>query len=127
MSFQDRLCNPVTLATYAHLPIMIPHLIRLSAFPLLIFASVLHGQAPKPKPAFLVKAERPDAIYKQGEPVTFVIEVAPDSPVPRDADITWTILKDGVPPETSGKSRLVDGKTSATGKLDEPGFIQCRP
>ncbi len=80
----------------------------------------------KPKPPFLVKAERTDAIYKQGEEVFFSIALAPDSPVPPDAEITWTISKDGVPPEINGKGKLADGKATATGKLDEPGFLLCR-
>jgi cephalosporin-C deacetylase-like acetyl esterase len=104
-----------------------PRRLFFPALAFLIAFSSLCAQAPKPKPAFLVKADRPEAIYKQGEPVTFTIEVAPGSPVPRDADISWTILKDGVPPEINGKAKLVDGRATATGKLDEPGFIQCRP
>lgn len=92
-----------------------------------LLACALHAQVPKPVPTFVVKAERPDALYKQGEPVTFSIEVAPDSPIPRDAEITWTISKDGVPPEINGRVKLVDGKATATGKLDEPGFLLCRP
>lgn len=82
--------------------------------------------AAKPKPAFLVKAQRAGAIYKQGEEVSFSIELAPDSPVPPDAEITWTISKDGVPPMINGSGKLVDGKATAIGKLDEPGFLLCR-
>lgn len=105
---------------------MIQHLIRLTGLSIFILASVVGAQEPKPKPVLLVRAERPDAIYKQGEQVTFVIEVAPDSPVPRDADIAWAIWKNGIPPETNGRAKLVDGKATTTGKLDEPGFLLCR-
>lgn len=89
--------------------------------------SVAHAQAPKPVPPFTVKAARADATYRQGEPVTFTIEAAPGSLVPRDAEITWTISKDGVPPETNGRAKLVEGRGTATAKLDEPGFLLCRP
>jgi cephalosporin-C deacetylase len=98
----------------------------LSMLALLALASTLAAQAPKPPPSFIVKADRADATYKQGEPVNFVIEVAPNSFVPRDADVTWIINKDGVPPVAPGKGKLVDGKIIATAKLDEPGFLLCR-
>jgi cephalosporin-C deacetylase len=105
---------------------MIHRALPLTVLTLVVFIGGLHSQVPKPKPPFLVKAEHGDAIYKQGEPVTFTIQVAPDSPVPHDADISWAILKDGVAPEINGKAKLVDGKATATGKLDEPGFLLCR-
>lgn len=86
----------------------------------------IEAQVPKPPPSFIVKAERTDAIYKQGEEVRFLIELAPESIVPPDADISWTISRDGVPPEINGKGKLVNGKAVATGKLTEPGFLLCR-
>ncbi len=103
------------------------HRIALAVLALsLAFSPALHAQVPKPAPSFIVKAERADAIYRQGEEVTFSIELAPGSVVPPDADITWTISKDGVPPEINGKGKLVNGKATATGKLGEPGFLLCR-
>ncbi|OAI56510.1 acetylxylan esterase [Verrucomicrobiaceae bacterium SCGC AG-212-N21] len=98
----------------------------LSSFALLALTSTLAAQAPKPPPSFVVKAERADATYKQGELVTFLIELAPNSVVPHDADISLYITKDGVRPEIVGKAKLIDGKAKAGGKLNEPGFLLCR-
>jgi len=43
-----------------------------------------------------------------------------------EAEVTWSMSKDGVDPKTSGKVALKDGKAVITGKLDEPGFLLCR-
>lgn len=75
---------------------------------------------------FVVRATKPDAHYKTGETVTFTVSLAAGSPAPKDADISWIFTKDGVAPETHGAGKLVDGKATVTGKLDEPGFLQCR-
>ena len=49
------------------------------------------------------------------------------NPRPEDgAEVDWTISKDGVPPTTRGTARLTNGAATVTGKLDEPGFLQCR-
>ena len=69
-----------------------------------------------------VTTDHANAIYKQGEAVTFTIRLTP----PADAVIPWTITKDGVDPTTSGKAKLTDGTATVTGKLDEPGFLLCR-
>ena len=73
-----------------------------------------------------VSTDRPDAIYKQGETVTFTIQLQLDKQPVNDADVNWTISKDSVPPTTSGKVKLAGGCATVTGKLDEPGFLQCR-
>lgn len=80
----------------------------------------------KPLNPFVVHAEKENATYKTGEPVHFSITLAKDSPAPRDAEISWSISKDGVPPVTTGKGKLVDGKAIATASLNEPGFLLCR-
>jgi len=73
-----------------------------------------------------VTTDRPDAIYKQGETVTFTIKLLLDKQPVDDAMVSWIISKDGVPPTTSGKAKLAGGSAIVTGKLDEPGFLQCR-
>ena len=73
-----------------------------------------------------VTADRPDAIYQQGETVTFTIKLQLDKQPVDGADVSWTITKDGVPPTTSGKVKLAGGSATVTGKLDEPGFLLCR-
>lgn len=69
-----------------------------------------------------VATDRADAIYKQGETVTFTIKLKP----PSDVVIPWNITKDGVDPTTNGKATLTNGSASITAKLDEPGFLLCR-
>ena len=83
---------------------------------LLAFSSSLFAQT------LTVTTDRADAIYKQGETVTFTIKLTP----PADADIPWSITKDGVDPTTNGKATLKNGSATITGKLNEPGFLTCR-
>ena len=71
------------------------------------------------------RAERPDAIYHQGEKVVFNLTVT-DKGKPAAGLVEWAILKDGLATEQKGMSELVDGKAIATGSLNEPGFIQVR-
>jgi cephalosporin-C deacetylase-like acetyl esterase len=71
------------------------------------------------------RAERKDAIYRQGEKVTFNLAVT-DAGKPAAGLVEWSIVKDGLPTDQKGVSELVDGKAVATGSLNEPGFIQVR-
>lgn len=73
-----------------------------------------------------VTPDRADALYRVGEAVTFKLELTLDKQPVADAEVQWTITKDGVPPATSGKVKLVNGAATVTGKLDEPGFLLCR-
>jgi len=75
---------------------------------------------------FSVTADRPNAIYKRGESVTFTIKLLLDKQPVNDGEVNWTITKDGVPTTTSGKVKLSDGSATVSGKLAEPGFLQCR-
>lgn len=111
-------------------PLLAPALLFIAAalLPSLHPARAAEGTTPRPSTnyALTVRADRDDAIYKQGEPVSFIIKLTRDGkPVPA-AEVQWTLTKDGVPPTTSGKATLVNGQSSVTGKLDEPGFLQCR-
>ena len=82
--------------------------------------------APAAHYSLSVRAERADAIYRQGEPVTFDISLQLDEQPADGVQVEWTISKDGVPPTTSGRSKLAQGRGTVTGKLDEPGFLQCQ-
>ena len=73
-----------------------------------------------------VTPERADALHKIGEPVTFRIELTLDKQRVPDAEIQWTLTQDGVPPTTTGKVKLTSGAATVSGKLDGPGFLQCR-
>lgn len=70
-----------------------------------------------------VTTDRADAVYRQGETVTFTIRLVDAA---SDATVSWTISKDGVAPITNGKVKLTGGVASVTGQLDEPGFLNCR-
>jgi cephalosporin-C deacetylase len=67
-----------------------------------------------------------DAIYKQGETVTFSVELAASSTLVTNVELVWKISKDGVPPTQSGTVKLLNGKASVTGRLGEPGFLLCQ-
>lgn len=86
--------------------------------------------ATKDKPAgnyaLTVTADRADALYKRGETVAFTIRLTHLKEPVDDAQVAWTITKDGVAPANSGKTKLSGGVATVTGKLDEPGFLQCR-
>jgi cephalosporin-C deacetylase-like acetyl esterase len=73
-----------------------------------------------------VTADHEDAIYKPGEAVTFTIKLLQDRRTAEGAQVQWTLSQDGVAPLTKGTARLTGGYVTVTGKLDAPGFLQCR-
>lgn len=73
-------------------------------------------------PSLKVTADRADALYRQGDTVTFTIHLVD---APADAEVKWTTTKDGVPPRHSGTAKLVNGQATVTATLGEPGFILC--
>ena len=75
---------------------------------------------------FSAAAERLGAIYKQGETVTFNVKLLLDEQPVNDAEVRWTISKDGVPPNNTGQLKLTNGVGIVKAQLDEPGFLQCR-
>lgn len=100
----------------------------LLAAALLTTALSVPAQDAKPSTNYVLKVttDRADALYKQGETVTFKVELTLDKKPVADAEVQWTITKDGVPPTTSGKVKLSNGAAAITGKLEEPGFLLCR-
>lgn len=74
------------------------------------------AQDAKPSTNYVLKVtpDRADALYKQGEPVTFKVELTLDKQPVADAEVLWTITKDGVPPVTSGKVKLANGAATLT-------------
>ena len=83
------------------------------------------AQAPA-KYSLTVSTDRPDALYRQGQKVAFKIRLLLDGQPAQDVEVGWTISKDGVPPITKGKLKLTEGAGTVFGKLEEPGFLQCR-
>ncbi len=107
------------------------HLVRRSfllAAALLAPALFVRAQDAKPSTNYVLKVttDRADALYKSGETVNFIVELTLDKKPVADAEVQWTITKDGVPPTTSGKVKLAKGAATITGKLEEPGFLLCR-
>lgn len=89
---------------------------------LVIAASCLAASS---RPDLSVTPDHADCLYKTGETVTFTIKaLKPDAG--EDAEVEWTISKDGVPPIQKGTAKLVAGVATVTGQLDEPGFLQCQ-
>ncbi len=72
-----------------------------------------------------VITDHTNALYHRGETVTFKIKLLLDEQPVRDAEVQWKITKDGMPPTRTGTAKLADGTGSVSGKLDEPGFLQC--
>lgn len=88
----------------------------------------LTAQETKPATNYVltVEADRPAALYKQGETVTFNVALQSEKQPVNEVEVSWTITKDGVPPIKTGKAKVQNGKAAITGKLDEPGFLICR-
>jgi len=103
------------------------HLLRfLSVAITLSSGAFAHADDVKVAPPLAVSTDHPDALYHRGEIVTFQIKTGPDSSLPPDSELAWTISKDGVAPFTTGKIKLAAGQAQLTGQLDEPGFLQCK-
>lgn len=90
-------------------------------------AAVAADPAP-PAPAYQlsVSVDRSGALFAVGEPVTCTLSLTKGGQPVSGAEVSWTFSKDGLPPGTNGSAILVNGKATATGQLDEPGFLQCR-
>lgn len=105
------------------------HLVRrLLLLALLVPALSAAAQDAKTSTNYFLKVttDRADALYKSGETVTFKLELSLDKQPVKEGDVQWTLTKDGMPPVTNGKAKLVNGAATVTGKLGEPGFLSCR-
>jgi cephalosporin-C deacetylase-like acetyl esterase len=92
-----------------------------------VVASALGAQAEQASTnyALTVSTERAGAIYRKGEEVAFKIRLFLDQQPLDNAEVQWTVSKDGVPPTKTGTLKLADGSGTIFGKLDEPGFLLC--
>lgn len=91
-------------------------------------ASSWDGKAPVDH-VLSVETDREDALYRQGEIVTFNVELKHNQPAAAADladEIEWTLSKDGVAPVQTGKLTLKNGRGVVTGTLNEPGFLQCK-
>ena len=101
----------------------------------------VRAQAPTPRPVlewvdgakqhpdyrFKITTDREVPIYRVGETVTFTLTATHKGQPIDGKEIKWSITKDGLLPALQeGKLTLKEGKAVFSGKLDEPGFLQCR-
>ncbi|MET0263080.1 MAG: acetylxylan esterase [Rariglobus sp.] len=73
-----------------------------------------------------VEQDRPEGIYKQGETVTFKIDLLHQQKPAASQEIEYLISKDGVAPFQKGVVTLKEGRATVKGSLNEPGFLQCK-
>jgi cephalosporin-C deacetylase-like acetyl esterase len=82
--------------------------------------------APAPRDPITASVDRAKAIYRPGETVTFLFALENTGASAVAGDLEWALTKDGLPAFSTGRVPVVNGKATVTGKLDEPGFLQCR-
>jgi cephalosporin-C deacetylase len=95
---------------------------------LLVLVLLATGLTPVAQAAYAlaIATQRDDATYRVDEPVTFIITVTRDGQPQPDGDVSWSLTKDGVAPIMHGTAPIKDGKALVTGRLSEPGFLQCK-
>jgi cephalosporin-C deacetylase-like acetyl esterase len=77
--------------------------------------------------ALRVTTDRAEACYHRGEQVTFTVMLTRSNQPVDGAKVKWKISKDGKEPALQeGTLTTQAGRATLTGKLDEPGFLQCR-
>lgn len=69
--------------------------------------------------------DRPEALYKIGEKVTFRVTLSKDDK-PLNAEVAYTISDDGVYQQDSGTLALENGAAEVSATRGKPGFAQCR-
>jgi cephalosporin-C deacetylase-like acetyl esterase len=86
----------------------------------LCFQSLPAAAGAKKKPAGLTaRCDRPDAIYKAGETVTFHLDGVENG-------ATYRLSEDGAKTVAEGKVSAEKGKATLTGTLKKPGFLLLR-
>lgn len=75
-------------------------------------------------PKIEVVVDRPDATYRTGEQVKFIVRAGADGR-PAGRAVDYSILKDGTRLLEKGVLRLSSRPTEITTTLNEPGFLRC--
>lgn len=73
-----------------------------------------------------VVTDHPDGIYRVGETANFLLGLKRDGEPVSDAEMSFSMGREGMPPARQGTIRIRGGKGSVGGTLDEPGFLQCK-
>ena len=99
-----------------------------AALAITVLAATPAAQAEKAPPPYrlTVAADRADSLYGVGEIATFTAKLLRDGQPAEEAELSWSISKDGVPPIESGLAKVEQGEATFRGKLGEPGFLLCR-
>jgi len=94
---------------------------------LMLIALPMQAQTAVPSTFKLsARTERPTALYKANEGVSFNIALLDQGKPMASGEVTYVLTKDGLPTGQQGKVSVVDGKAMVQGKLAEPGFLQLR-
>jgi cephalosporin-C deacetylase-like acetyl esterase len=94
---------------------------------LMLIALPMQAQTAVPSTLKLsARAERPTALYKANEGVSFNIALFDQDKPVVSGEVTYVLTKDGLPIDQQGKVDVVNGKAVVQGKLAEPGFLQLR-
>jgi cephalosporin-C deacetylase-like acetyl esterase len=74
-----------------------------------------------------VTTDKAEPLYSRGELVKYSISFTRNGSPVAGARVKWRLSKDGVePPLEDGVADISSGTAGLSGKLDEPGFLQCR-
>jgi cephalosporin-C deacetylase-like acetyl esterase len=92
-----------------------------SAFLVLIASCTLVNAAAKVE--VKITTDRSDAVYKQGQLITFNVFATSDGK-PMSDTVDYTVSKDGAKTLSQGKINLADQPAVITASLDEPGFVK---
>lgn len=84
------------------------------------------SRAAEPKLTLSVVTDRPEALYSVGEKVGFVVTLAKDGKPVSEGQVAYTLTIDGAKKVADGTLKLAAGRTTVSGSLNEPGFLQCR-
>lgn len=99
----------------------------------LLVTSPAVAQAPAAKPTYelQVTADRPEAIYKSGEEVTFSVKLLKDDQPAAGIELNYTLSLDGYKNLSTGKTTSTEQPFGIKGTLAEPGFLRlavtCKP
>lgn len=97
----------------------------LAFFSLLALLTPLTAQETPPL-QLTVTTDKPDAIYRVGESVTFTLLATTGGAPAEGLSLTCLLSKDGVQPRPAQEVPVIQGKATLTATLDEPGFLLLR-
>lgn len=72
-----------------------------------------------------VNTERPDAVYKVGDEVKFLIHATADGKPATSGTVTYVLNEDGINTLSTGSVELGEEPSVVVGKMAKPGFLRC--